>query len=238
MSAAGKRTPGWLWAAACGASRSKQRPRGSGRPRCFSRSSGTHVNRGRIRRRRVWRSAVLLLAFWLVGSLPSARTARPQDRDVIDTRREYNVKGAFLYSFGRYVTWPASAFPSRDAPFVIGVLGEAPIDRVLQRIQETKTVQGRRIAVRHYESMDEYRRCHILFIAGSVESEEREQALRRLEEDPVLIVGETSKFAEAGGVVGFYIAGDSVRFKINVRSMRRKGLSVDAKLLRVAKIVE
>lgn len=157
---------------------------------------------------------------------------------MIDTQREYNVKGAYLYSFGRYVTWPAGAFAGKESPFVIGVLGEAPIDRVLQRIQETKAIRGRRIAVRHFGSPDQYVPCHILFIADSVDPDVQAQVLRRLNESPVLIVGETERFAERGGVVGFYIDGDSVRFAINVRSARQKGLSIDAKLMRVARIVK
>lgn len=57
---------------------------------------------------------------------------------VIDTVREYNVKGAFLYSFGRYTSWPSYITDKEEEPFVIGVYGDAPITRILRRIELTK----------------------------------------------------------------------------------------------------
>src|SRR5688572_23920333 len=39
---------------------------------------------------------------------------------------EYQVKAAYLFNFGQFVEWPAAAYSSPTAPFVIGIVGEDP----------------------------------------------------------------------------------------------------------------
>ena len=39
---------------------------------------------------------------------------------------EYQVKAAYLFNFGQFVEWPAAAWDSLSAPFVIGIVGEDP----------------------------------------------------------------------------------------------------------------
>ena len=45
--------------------------------------------------------------------------------------REYAIKAAYLYNFGRYVTWPDKMFPNDQSPVVIGVLGPDPFGLAL-----------------------------------------------------------------------------------------------------------
>src|SRR4028119_890287 len=39
---------------------------------------------------------------------------------------EYQVKAAFLYNFGRFVSWPSGSFAQSNSPFIIGVVGQDP----------------------------------------------------------------------------------------------------------------
>ncbi len=73
--------------------------------------------------------AMLFLAY----EIQFAGHAIAQQSGEID--REYAIKGAFLYNFGRYVQWPAAAFADDHAPFVIGVLGT-------ERVRERPGVAG------------------------------------------------------------------------------------------------
>src|ERR1700681_3665474 len=49
------------------------------------------------------------------------------------TSNEYQVKAAFLYNFAKFVDWPAEAFGSSGAPFVIGVVGDDPFGGALDQ---------------------------------------------------------------------------------------------------------
>lgn len=157
---------------------------------------------------------------------------------VVNPQHEYNVKAAFLYSFGRYVEWPSGVFQNSEAPFVIGVLGEDPFGGALDRIAQSKRIQQRPIVVHRMTSMDDYRPCHILFVPRTTSPEEQAAAIKRLGRLPVLLVGDEAPFARGGGTVGFYVDEDTVRFEINVATVRQQRLTVDAKLLKLATIVQ
>lgn len=161
-----------------------------------------------------------------------------QEQTVIDVRKEYNVKGAFLYSFGRYTSWPDKCFTTDAEPFVVGVLGDAPISPILRRIEQTKQINKRRIEVRHLSTLEMSKTCHILFVSRSVPERDQRALIRSLAKSPVLIVGETDDFTISGGVIRFFVNDGSVRFEINVSAARKRMLSFDAKLLRIARVIE
>ena len=51
---------------------------------------------------------------------------------------------------------------------------------------------------------------------------------------PVLTVGDTPQFAERGGMVGFSLDGNRVRFTVNVPASRAAKLTLNSEFLRVA----
>jgi hypothetical protein len=152
-------------------------------------------------------------------------------QEVIDSRREYNVKAVSLYAFGRYVTWPESVFAEPNSPFVIGVLGDNPFGDALDQIAAKKTLNGRPIVVRHFTSPDEYAPCHILFVTRSTQHELEAKLFQRVAGQPVLLVGESTGFAERGGIINFYQSGSNVRFELNADKAVEAQLSLSAKLL-------
>jgi hypothetical protein len=44
-------------------------------------------------------------------------------------------------------------------------------------------------------------------------------------------------FARQGGVIGFRLDGNKVRFDVNVEAARQSGLRISSKLLRLARVV-
>ncbi len=78
-----------------------------------------------------------------------------QPDDGADNSREYAIKAAYLYQFGRYVQWPAEAFVDERSPLVIGVLGADSFGGVLDEIARSKQVDGRPIVVRRFASMSD-----------------------------------------------------------------------------------
>ncbi len=152
--------------------------------------------------------------------------------------REYPLKALFLYNFGSYVEWPPDSFSSEQAPFVIGVLGSAPLERTLRDLAATKTIGGRKILVESYSSVATIKPCQILFVARSVNPQQQRMALARLRNQHVLIVGESAGFAGQGGSVNFFIESNKIRFEINPESARQQHLKISSKLLSLAKIVE
>ena len=180
------------------------------------------------------RIAIIAMLFSACATSPAGH-AIAQQSGVIDC--EYSIKGAFLYNFGRYVQWPAAAFPDDRALFVIGVLGKDPFGTVLDEIANSAKVDGRTVVARRFATLADYAPCHILFIAASTDAKVKAEALAKLQNKGVLLVGEEAGLVEQGAVVNFYVENNKVRFEINVGTARQQQLKVSSKLLSLAKIV-
>jgi hypothetical protein len=183
-----------------------------------------------------------LAAVWSVVLLlmvsPCAAQAQLAANEGGMISREYPLKALFLYNFGGYVEWPAESFVSADQPFVIGILGGAPLDDTLRELAQTKKVAGRRIAVEQFPTVDSVRPCQILFIARDVSPQHERQVVASLQSQPVLIVGESPGFASRGGCVNFFIEANKIRFEINIEAARQQHLRISSKLLALARIVQ
>jgi hypothetical protein len=155
----------------------------------------------------------------------------------IESPGEYQVKAAFLYNFAKFVEWPVSAFPNETAPFVIGVLGEDPFGKELDRITEGRIVQGRSIIVRRFQDTSDLAACQILFICSS-ERPRLKDIFKALERANVLTVGEMDGFAQSGGGINFFLLENKIRFEINTAAAELSGLKVSSKLLSLARIVK
>ena len=148
---------------------------------------------------------------------------------------EYAVKAAYLYNFTKFVEWPAQAFPTATAPFILCIVGTDPFGDALDAVAD-KTVQERTLVVQRLPRVEESAGCHILFLSNS-ESNHLAQVLHRLENAPVLTVSDIQGFAEAGGMIGLVNVEQHIRFEINVSSTERANLKISSQLLKLAKII-
>jgi len=185
------------------------------------------LNHIQLMKHRRTRGVGLLLAGLLAWALPG-RGASPT---------EYEVKAAFLFNFAQFIEWPAKAFASTNAPFVIGVLGDDPFGHVLNQTVQGETLNGRLIALKHSNRLEELTGCQILFVSRS-EKTRLPQVLAAIGNSGVLTVGETDQFLRHGGVINFVTTHENkVRFEINLSAAERQGLKLNAKLLKVAQTV-
>jgi hypothetical protein len=150
--------------------------------------------------------------------------------------QEYQVKGAFLYNFAKFVEWPASAFPSAESSLQICLLGRDPFGRDLEKLIEGKKVNGHSLQVVRLQNPQQAVSCHIVFVASS-EKKQIQQILQSLAGASVLTVGETAGFVQLGGIINFVLDEDRVRFEVNLKSAQQAHLKLSARLLSVAKIV-
>ena len=64
------------------------------------------------------------------------------------------------------------------------------------------------------------------------------QWIDRTRSQPVLTISEIRGFADASGAIQLYRDKDRIRFKINIGAARDRGLSLSARLLDLAEIVD
>lgn len=173
-------------------------------------------------------SAAILLLYCAIA-MGSVSDLQPQT----PPRGEYEVKAAFLYNFAKFVEWPPTAFAGPDAPLIIGIVGEDPFGKTLDRTVSGKLVQGRPLQVRRWRRAGDVDSCQILYISPS-ERRALSSLLASLQSLPVLTVGEEEEFIEEGGMIGFRLKGNRVRFDINHLSAQKAGLRISSRLLALA----
>jgi hypothetical protein len=149
---------------------------------------------------------------------------------------EYEVKAAFLLHFAQFVEWPPDSFKDATSPFTYCTIGDDPFHGALEQIVQGKNVGNRPLIVQHLKPRDDFAGCHILFIA-SEDKRRLAEALASAAGHPVLTVGESEHFARDGGIIGFLLENNKVRFDVNVQSAARGKLKISSRLLLLAKTV-
>lgn len=154
----------------------------------------------------------------------------------LGTVRESAVKAAFLYKFGSFVEWPAGAFRSPSAPFVIGVYGDDAVASELEQITEGRTIEGHPVRVQRVRDRDDLAPLHILFAGGARTSRARE--LLAAAPGAVLTVADGAIGGDPGPVLFFTEDEGRVRFAASLTAATTRGLKLSSKLLSVAQKVE
>ena len=99
-----------------------------------------------------------------------------------------------------------------------------------------KVIGNRVIRIRHLGRAQDAQTCQILFI-GRAQSKRIAQLVAGLRNAPILTVGETAGFLDAGGMICFVLEGNKVRFEINVQAAESARLKIGSRLLILAEHV-
>jgi len=178
--------------------------------------------------------------------------------------KEYQLKAICLYNFLKFTTWPEPTVSDSNnvkqtkvntsksdttSPIIIGILGEGSFVESFLPL-EKKTPKGRKVVIRQLGSFEKaenhervaakkvvdansLRDCDLLFIANS-EKKHTNKILDCLGSEPILTVGETEDFLEAGGMINFITTGNKVQFEINRDALDRVNIVIEPDVLRLA----
>jgi hypothetical protein len=175
-------------------------------------------------------SAALLAALVVIAPRdPAAAMVQSPERP-----SEYAVKAAFMYNFVKFVDWPSAS--AHREHFVVAVVGEDPFGPLLDQTFAGKKVQDRALLVKRVARPEDAGEADLLFVSSS-EAARLPQILSRFEGTPTLTVGEMDNFITRGGMVGFRLEEDVVRFDINLDRVGQARLKMSSQLIRVARKV-
>lgn len=152
---------------------------------------------------------------------PSAPAQRPS-RD--------EVEAAYLYNFGKFVRWPASA---GRGPMTICVAAEDSLGAAVQKLVTGEQINGRQLVEKTLDRPDGVSGCSILFI-GAGEAGRIDAFLAAAVGKSMLTVGDAPDFLVRGGAIQFVFMEDHVRFSVNLNAASQGGLSLSSELLKVA----
>jgi len=189
-----------------------------------ARSAGSLSTSGALR----W---VALLAFFFlclagVGKRTGAQTSG----------EEYRVKAAFIFHFAQLVDWPPEKPTGTDNSLVLCTLGEDPFQGMLEGTVAGKAIGNRILRIRHLGEPQEMQACQIVFL-GRAQSKRIPMLVATLHNAPVLTVGETAGFLDAGGMIDFLLEDNKLRFEVNLEAAESADLKIGSRLLVLAQRV-
>jgi hypothetical protein len=144
---------------------------------------------------------------------------------------EYQVKAAYLYNFGKFISWPPGA--NSGDRFLICVLGHDPFGESLDRTIAGDSIGNKKLAAKRVSSFRDAADCRILFISES-EAANRKEILAYLHKLPIVTVSDIAAFAAHGGMIEFVLKDNRVRFEVNLQAAQEAGLTFSSQLLKVA----
>ena len=150
---------------------------------------------------------------------------------------ESDVKAAFLFNSAKFVDWPATAFASDTAPIQIAVFGDDEFSAKLRSMLTEKRAHGRSFEVKRISTPQEAKNFQMVFIPGA-ENKRMQPVLDAVRNLPVLTLGESDQFVEAGGIINILFEDTQLRFEVNSDAADKAKLVISSKFLRLAKRVK
>jgi hypothetical protein len=145
------------------------------------------------------------------------------------------VKAAFLFHFGAYVTWPNP--PAPNDPITIAVLDAPEVADELERIVVGRTIQGRPVRIERLRALRALGDAELLFI-GAEDNARLKDLFQEIGRRPTLTVTDAPDGLAAGAMINFQIVDNHERFEISLARARDAGLRLSSRLLAAALRVE
>jgi hypothetical protein len=147
---------------------------------------------------------------------------------------DYKAYTLFVYNFMKYVEWPEA---QSKGDFVVGVLGDSPINKELSVLAASKKLKGRNIVIRKYDSPEQALDCHLLYVSAGKSS-----AVKNLnaqaKDKPILVVGEREGLAKKGASLSFVtLDDDELKFDINKKEIEQHQLKISSSLVNLGTVV-
>ncbi|MCP3983029.1 MAG: YfiR family protein [bacterium] len=149
---------------------------------------------------------------------------------------EYRLKGAFLYNFAKFVSWPGN-LTEELASLQVCVNGPASAHDAIKTSLAGKAAAGLPIEVRALGEEASAVDCQVIFTTRDGTASTPRIA-RFVSDQPVLLVGESHEFARNGGMIGFVEENAKLRFEVNLEAVEQAGLRISSHLLKLARMVD
>jgi hypothetical protein len=175
-----------------------------------------------------WNLKTVLLAIGLLLSLEVTATEDGK------SERQAQFMAVYLLHFSNFIEWPGEEIEDRS-PFDVCVLGNSNVNPFIKEL-ETEKVKDQLIRVLFKPSLEQLAACKIVYV-------DKESIEQFLEIEPILrgskmiFVSDKKGFIEQGGTIEYFVENNKLRFAINMKLAKDKGLHISSKLLRIAKVI-
>lgn len=145
-----------------------------------------------------------------------------------------DVKAAYILNFAKFVEWPV-ALRANQSTLALCVANPDALDGKLQQLNG-RQANGMTIRVQKIDLTKEWAACQIIFLEAK-DIEKQPGLLKSMSKSPILTISDAPEFAFHGGIIGFSLDANRVKFSINLNVAEAAGLRLSSRMLQVANVV-
>lgn len=165
----------------------------------------------------------------LVASLVLLLGVQAATAPIPKSAPEPQLKGELLIRLAYVVTWPTNSFQSSTQPFRVGILGTDPLGEAVERAISQRKVSGRPFEIVRSSAPKDLTSCQIVFIPRT-ESKNLASLLPILRKPGILLVGETERFCQEGGMVSLLRIEELPLIEFHIGNTRAAALDISGHL--------
>jgi len=136
------------------------------------------------------------------------------------------IMATYLYNFINFIDWPVA---SQNEEFVIGVVGETPVYKELEKLVAGRKVYNQPIVLKKFADPASITRCHVIFLPDNF-SDKIDGIRNKFKLLNTLIVCERSGMIKKGSAISFVVQDSKLKYELNKANIINSGLHVDNKL--------
>lgn len=149
------------------------------------------------------------------------------------SNRENQIKAVYLTHFSELTRWPEKF--QHETTFTICLYNQPLLVPFLEELSH-ELINNQQLKVVQIDDLKTPNNCRIIYFK-KIDFIESEQEFLPLYPG-VLLVGNSRQFVTNGGSISFVLKGNKIKLIINLGQIRRSGLDISSKLLRIAEVIE
>jgi uncharacterized protein DUF4154 len=153
-----------------------------------------------------------------------------------DVASPEEVEAVYLLKFAGYVEWPANAFPSANAPIVVGIVGSDRVYDLLAKLAPGRPVKGRPVEVRRLSNLAQAGQVHLVFV-GPRAWDELGDWIAASRRSFFLLVTDAPKAIDRGATLAFVQSAQRIRFEASLIAAEQSRVKLSSRLLPIAERV-
>jgi len=146
---------------------------------------------------------------------------------------EYDLKASYIFNFLKFVSFPSS---EQNVSVEICLADDNPFGKKIFELSK-ESINGKKLIISSKKIDDSLKSCNVLFISKN-QDKNISKILEITDKYPVFIISENAGLSEKGVILNFYVENERLRFEINIEAVKKAGLTVDPRLLNLAKIIK
>lgn len=143
------------------------------------------------------------------------------------------LKAVYVYNFTKLINWASEC---SNGDFIIGVIGNNPIEKTLGQIAKKKKVGNQEIRIEQIKDLINLRKYHIIFVPYE-ESNKIGTLMDKIDNECTLIVTEKRGLAQKGSAINFFVKAGKLIFEINLIVFKKHRLQPAESLIKLAENV-